>query len=459
MNAPVKLPKVVYLSPAALKKSLHNARTHSPRQIAQIAASIGRLGFNNPILIDSENRIIAGHGRLAAAQHLGMEEVPTLRLDHMTAAEKRAYALADNRLAEIAGWDQELLSIELSYLTRPDIDFDVEITGFETADIDRYLEGQEPGNRTPEDPVPSPVENKPPVTRLADVWLLGDHRLICGDARTADTYRVLMRDERAALAITDPPYNVAIRGHVVTRGGVPHREFNMASGEMSDSQFRGFLSDSITNLVAFTSNGSIHYLFSDWRMLSCLLQVGAAHYTGLRNLCVWTKSNAGMGTFYRSAHELIAVFKSGTEAHINNFRLGETGRYRSNVWTYPGANIPGSSANKMHRYHPTPKPVSLIADALRDCSRRGDLVLDVFVGSGTIFVAAERTGRIARGIELDPIYVDVAVRRWQNLTGKKATLLETGETFAKVAKQRRGDASNKTRVRARQRRRKARHAD
>jgi DNA modification methylase len=453
------LGKVVYRNPEELKPSPNNPRTHSSHQLKQIAASIEKLGFNNPILIDSENQVIAGHGRLGAAKLLGMHTVPTLCLDRMTPAQKRAYAVADNRLAELAGWDESLLAIELGYLANLDIDFDVEITGFEMADVDRYLEDAGSGFAVTEDVVPAPATSSLPVTRLGDIWQLDDHRLICGDALDTDVYNALMKGDLAALVITDPPFNVRIRGHVVTREGKQHREFKMASGEMSPDEFRWFLSAVAKNLTAFTSDGSIHYIFSDWRMLSHLLTVSEKHYTEMKNLCVWSKTNAGMGTFYRSAHELVAVFKNGSAPHINNFRLGETGRYRSNVWTYPGANIPGSSANKMHKDHPTPKPVSLIADALRDCSRRGDLVLDAFVGSGTIFVAAEKTGRVARGIELDPIYVDVAVRRWQKLTGKKATLVETGETFAKVAKRRRRDIPSKTRIRTRQRRLKASHAN
>jgi DNA modification methylase len=304
--------------------------------------------------------------------------------------------------------------------------------------------------------IPKPILEKPPVSRLGDVWQLGRHRLICGDARDVGAYRELMAGQLATLVIDDFPYNVPIASHVVAQRAGKHREFVMASGEMTTDEFRRFIGECLANIAKFSTDGSIHYHFADWRMAFDFVSVANDHYSEMKNLCVWCKTNAGMGSFYRSAHELVLVFKHGTARHINNFGLGGRHRYRTNVWTAPGANIPGSNANKMHKHHPTPKPVSLVADAILDCSCRGDVVLDAFAGSGTIFVAAEKTGRSARGIELDPIYVDLAIRRWQKFTGQKAVLAETGQTFSQVRQLRNAPNGGDGRVR---RRRRTRHAD
>lgn len=423
---------IVWQATDGLKPQARNARTHSEKQLQQIAASIRQFGFTNPVLIDAEGHIIAGHGRVEAAKLLGMGEVPTIRLDHLTETQKRAYVLADNRLAELAGWDRELLTLELGELAALDLDFDIGITGFDTAAVDLLLDEKKPPKPKKEDEVPEPLEG-PPVTQPGDLWCLGPHRLYCGDARDGVAYQRLLDGKQAQMVFTDPPYNVAINGHVCGNGAIHHREFAMASGEMSEGEFTDFLTLVLKNIAHVSADGSIHFICMDWRHLREVLTAGHRAYDEFKNLIVWNKDNAGMGSFYRSKHEMILVFKNGKAAHINNFGLGEKGRYRTNVWDYPGVNSMKAGRMEELAMHPTVKPTALVADAIRDCSQRKQIVLDAFMGSGTTLIAAEKTGRIAYGLELDPGYIDVAIRRYQAYTGNVATLADTGQTFAEVA--------------------------
>jgi DNA modification methylase len=414
----------------------NNARTHSRAQVKQIAKSIKKFGFCNPVLVDDDKQIIAGHGRVEAAKLLGIDAVPTVRLSHLSEADKRAYILADNKLAAKAGWDRDILAIELQGLL--DLDFEVELTGFDMGEIDIILDDdQEAKGETtgPEDEVPAALPG-PTVSQAGDLWVLGNHRLLCGDARDDAAYCQLLNDEKVEFVFTDPPYNVAIDGNVSGLGQVRHREFAMASGEMSETEFVGFLTTVFERLAIHSEAGSIHDICMDWRHLAEMMAAGNAVYSELKNMCVWVKTNAGMGTFYRSQHELIFIWKSGDGAHINNFELGQHGRTRTNVWRYDGVNTFKKGRLEELAMHPTVKPVALVADAIKDCSRRGGLVLDPFCGSGTILIAAERTGRKARALEIDATYVDVAVRRWQAYTGKSAVLAATGEAFELIAEQR-----------------------
>jgi DNA modification methylase len=410
-----------------------NARTHSKKQIEQIAASIRKFGFNNPILIDDDGQIMAGHGRVEAAKRLGLAAVPTLRLSHLSPAEQRAYVLADNKLAEKAGWDRELLAIELQGLI--DIDFEVEVTGFEIPEIDLILEDADAARAEgngPEDRIPEPQANVR-VTQPGDLWVLGKHRILCGNALEDQDYQRLLDGMKAEFVFTDPPYNVRIDGNVCGKGAIHHREFAMASGEMTKEAFTEFLTTTFGHLVAHTMDGSIHDVCMDWRHIEEVIAAGKKAYTELKNVCVWVKKSAGMGTFYRSRHELVFIWKFGTAPHINNFELGQHGRNRTNVWEYPGITSMGAARLEQLSMHPTVKAEALVTDAIKDCSWRGGIVLDPFLGSGTTVIAAERSGRVARGIEIDPVYVDVAVNRWQGYTGKAATLLATGQTFEEVA--------------------------
>jgi len=428
---------VEHRSPSDLKPYARNARTHSPKQIAEIAASIKAFGFNNPVLIDKDNGIVAGHGRVEAAKLLGLVTVPTIRLEHLTEAQKRAYILADNKLAEKAGWDREILAIELQNLMEIDLDFDISATGFELPEIDVLIEGLEtkPSKADPADEVPT-IEG-PAVTRLGDIWHIGPHRLICGDSTAPETYDRLLAGETAQLVFTDPPYNVKIDGHVTGLGAVTHREFAMASGEMTEAEFTAFLSKVFGNLVNASADGAIHFVCMDWRHMGEVLVAARDRYAELKNLCVWAKTNGGMGSLYRSQHELVFVFKAGTAPHVNNVELGKHGRYRTNVWSYAGANSFSATRDADLAMHPTVKPVALVADAILDCSTRKGIVLDAFAGSGTTLVAAHKTSRRGYGIELDPLYCDVILRRLSNVAKTEAVLAATGQTLAEVAFDRR----------------------
>lgn len=384
------------------------------------------------MLVTDDGEIIAGHGRVEAAKLLGLTTVPTLRLSHLSETERRAYVLADNKLALNAGWDTEILAIELQALV--DLEFDVTLTGFSLAEVDLTLDAARDRNphtvAGPEDLVVPPSGTA--VTRTGDVWVLGRHRLICGDARRPEDYAALMQSERADLIFTDPPYNVPIDGHVSGLGRAHHREFLMAAGEMSKAAFTNFLTESLKGSAAACRDGAIAFVCMDWRHMGELLAAGELAFSELKNLCVWNKTNGGMGTFYRSKHELVFVFKVGSAPHVNTFGLGDEGRYRTNVWDYAGISSLGSGRVEAQEMHPTVKPTAMVADAIRDCSKRGDLVLDAFGGSGTTLIAAEGCGRSARLIECDPLYCDTIVRRYERLVGKPGILAGSSSSFEAV---------------------------
>jgi DNA modification methylase len=431
--------KIVYRRIDTLKPDPANPRRHTKRQIRQIADSIETFDFNVPILIDCDDNIVAGHGRFFACRLLGITEVPTLCLDHLTPEQARAFRIADNRLTEISTWDDRLLAEQLRDLSLHGLDFTLEATGFEVGEIDlRIASLEEPPERDddPADVVPG-VSAGPSLSKVGDLWDLDRHRLLCGSALETPAFAALMGEEQAAMGFTDPPYNVPIEGHASGLGATHHRPFPMASGEMDSTEFTSFLCEAFRNLAAFSVDGSIHFVCMDWRHVEELLAAGRAAYGELKNLCVWVKDNAGMGSLYRSQHELVFVFKHGRNGHRNNVQLGRFGRNRSNIWHYPGANSfarCGEEANLL-ALHPTVKPVAMVADAILDCSARGDIVLDAFLGSGTTVIAAERTGRRCYGLELDPAYIDTIVRRWQALTGGSARHAASGRSFDDLARE------------------------
>jgi DNA modification methylase len=397
---------------AHIRPNPKNPRTHSKKQINQIAASIRKFGFLNPLIVDDENTILAGHGRLEAARLEGLAHVPIVRSGQLTEAQKRAYVLADNKIALNAGWDDELLALELKELMSAD-EFSVDVTGFSIAEVDQLIDGltpEEPGD--PADDETANLGEVPSRCRVGDIWRMGPHRLICGDALDPHIVSILMEGEKAEMVFTDPPYNVAIAGNVSGLGKVRHREFAMASGELTRAEFVAFLSGALANLVAHSVDGSIHFVCMDWRHMGEMLEAGVANYAELKNLIVWAKDNGGMGAFYRSRHELIFAFKNGAAPHINSFELGQHGRYRTNVWQYRGVNTLKTGRLDELTLHPTVKPVAMIADAIKDVSRRRGIVLDLFGGSGSTLIAAHKTGRRARLCELDPIYCDRILQRW-----------------------------------------------
>lgn len=426
--------KIVERNVSTLTPNPRNARTHSKKQIEQIATSIKEFGFTNPILIDGNQNIIAGHGRLEASKHLGMTILPTIEITHLTADQIRALMLADNKLAENAGWDPDILAIEFQSLSEMNLDFNLDITGFELPEIDILIQGTETANDPETDRVPLITSNRdiPSVCEVGELWQLGDHLLYCGDALENENYRCLMGNDKARMIFTDPPYNVPIAGNVSGLGQVKHDDFAMACGEMSVEEFINFNKTYMRILKEFSLPGSLHYLSMDWRHCFEMLSAGREVYQDLKNLCVWNKDNGGMGSFYRSKHELVFIFKHGTDKHINNIELGRHGRNRTNVWDYPGATSVGRSELSLH---PTVKPVTMIADAIMDASNRGDIILDPFAGSGSTLIAAETTGRRARCMELDPYYVDTTIERFQMITGKVASRQSDGKPYDSLKEQ------------------------
>src|SRR6266851_1615600 len=407
---------VTYRALADLIPDPRNARTHPKRQIDQIRASIAAFGFTNPILADPEGNVIAGHGRLQAARGMGLVEVPVITLPGLSEAQKRALRIADNKIALNAGWDLEILQLELSELASLDVDIDPTLTGFSTGEIDVILTSA----GDPDDEVIPPVPATP-RTKPGDIWILGDHRVGCGDGRDDGfLQRVIGDAARVDAAFLDPPYNVRIGGHAVSAGS--HREFAMASGEMSEVEFRSFLADTLGAAARLSRDGAVHFVCMDWRHMDSVSAVGSTVYGERLNLCIWNKSNAGMGSLYRSEHELVFVYRVGTAPHLNMVDLGRHGRNRTNVWDYASVNSLRGNRREDLALHPTVKPTGLVADAIQDVTRRGDLVLDIFLGSGTPLLAADRTGRCFRGLDIDPAYVDVAIERWSARTGLEPRL-------------------------------------
>lgn len=413
-----------------LKPNPRSAKKHPERQITLIAENMTRFGCTQAMAIDQSNVIVLGNARYEAARRAKLEFVPVIRLLHLSEAQKRALALADNKLSELGEWDLPVLAEELQFLSDPalDLGFDPLILGFETVEVDNILEIGKPTQAV--DPADATLPDVPetPVSERGDLWIADSHRLLCGDARNIDDYRTLMGNDVADIVFTGPPYNAPNVGHVTSRRNV--REFAMAGGELSSGEH--FLNESFSAIVRHIRPGAVVFICMDWHHLGELRAACDPIFGAPRNMIVWVKSNAGMGSFYRSHYELILPYVRAGAKPINNFGLGGRGRYRTNVWQYPGANAFGRDHDKHLAMHPTVKPVALVADALKDCSNRRDIVLDPFAGSGTTMIAAERTGRVARLIEYDPLYCDVIVQRWQSSTGRVARLAETDETFDQV---------------------------
>ena len=405
-----------------------NARLHKPAQLKQIAASIEAFAFNVPVLVDRDGKVLAGHGRVMACRQLGWTDIPVIRLEHLTPAQALAFSIADNRLAENSSWDEAMLAGHFKVLAELDLDFSLEATGFAIGEIDLKIESlSETANE--DDPAEEFPEVGPAIAKYGDLWTLGPHKLLCGDSLEAQSYHRLMGEDRAAMVFTDPPYNVPIDGNVTGKGKVHHREFAMATGEMSEPEFVTFLTKACELMAEHSANGSVHYVCMDWGHLYPLMTAGRSVYDGMLNICVWAKPYGGLGGVYRSAHEMVVVFKNGRAAHRNNVKMGRFGRNRTNVWTYAGARGFGRGEDSdLTSQHPTPKPVTMIADAILDVTTRGDLILDPFLGSGSTLIAAGRVGRHCRGIEMDPLYVDLTIRRWQRLTGDDA-VREDGANF------------------------------
>jgi DNA modification methylase len=417
-----------------LKLSPKNPRVHSKKQIRQIGESIRAYGFMVPVLVDSDYEVIAGHGRVCAAKLIGMPKIPTIRIDHLNQRQITAYRIADNNLTLHSDWNTPVLREQIRELVADvNLDISLESLGFEMGEIDMMVAEDETDSDEADD---LPEQCSTVISRIGDVWKLGDHRVICGDALQVDTFRKLMDGKLAGVVIADPPYNLPAES-IGGLGKVKHKDFLMAFGELSEEQFRHFLKNALTLGKHNSKPGSLHFVFMDWRHVSEICWAGKEVFSELKNICVWTKPNGGMGSLYRSAHELVFLFKNGNEPHHNNVQLGRFGRYRTNVWSYPSINVHsnGEGEGNLPALHPTVKPVRLVADAILDATGRRDIVLDPFLGAGTTLIAAEISGRIGYGVELDPRYVDVAIRRWQRYTGKAAVHAVTDETFNEFEKE------------------------
>lgn len=416
----------------------NHSRIHSDAQICKLVASIKKYGLVAPLVVDGNCMIIAGHGVWQAAKKLSLATIPVVRITDLSMSQVSALSIFLNRVAEDSTWDREQLAVVFNQIIMDEPELEITETGFETAEIDQIiLEYGAPGVTQEEDAadtLPQLDASRPVTTVLGDVWLLGrHHRLICGSALEDETYTQLMNGKKARQVVSDLPYNVQIEGNVSGLGKNKHGEFVQASGEMSDAEFSEFLSQATELMVKHSLDGSVHHLFMDWRGIALLVGAGLQHYDALINICVWAKSNGGMGSLYRSQHEMIAVFKSGKSRHINNVMLGKHGRNRTNVWNCPGVNAFGKNRDALLAMHPTVKPVTLITDAIKDCSKHKDIILDPFAGSGTVFLAAERCGRVAYGIELDPRYVDVALQRYKDVTGTEPVHEASGFTFSELS--------------------------
>jgi DNA modification methylase len=434
-SADVLEQQIILRAPDSLRKNPRNARTHSRRQIRQLANSIKAAGFIGAIVTDETGMVLAGHARLEACKLLEMNFVPTLKVTGLSETQRRAFALADNKIAENAGWDREKLTLELGELAEllPTLNWDLSLTGFEPAEVDLLLADHG-------EPKPDPADILPPlepnvVTRPGDLWCAGRNRVLCGDARSQANLHRLMRGTRARMAFLDPPYNVRV-ADVQGRGRVKHPEFALASGDMSEDEYVNFLREALANAARVSMDGAVHFVCNDWRHVCELIIAGRPIYGAMLNIVVWAKTNAGQGSFYRSGHEFIVVFRVGRAHHQNNIELGRFGRNRSNLWTYAGINTFGPGRMEMLAMHPTVKPVTLVADAMRDCTSKGDVVLDSFLGSGTTILAAEKIGRRGCGLEIEPRYVDVAIQRWEAFTKSDAVLEDDGRTFADVRTER-----------------------
>ncbi|MBC2779176.1 site-specific DNA-methyltransferase [Parasphingopyxis marina] len=415
--------EISYKPIESLTPDPRNARTHPKRQIAQIVASIREFGFTNPILADPDGNLIAGHGRLRAAKELGLGEVPVIELAGLSGAQKKALRLADNKIALNAGWDVEILKLELADLSLPDVDIDLSLTGFSSGEIDVVLaDSPDPDDEV----IPAVPEN--PRIRPGDIWELGEHRVGCGDGRDVAFLRRLVGHHAIDCAFLDPPYNVKINGHANAKGR--HREFAMASGEMATEEFRTFLTDTLGACAKVSRDGAVHFVCMDWRHMDDVTASIADVYSELLNVCVWNKSNAGMGSLYRSKHEMVFVYRVGDAPHTNTVELGRHGRNRTNVWDYASVNSMKGSRREDLKLHPTVKPVAMVADAICDVTRQGERVLDIFLGSGTSLIAAERVGRRFRGLDIDPTYVDLAMARWSDITGKEPVLVHRDDSEA-----------------------------
>ena len=430
-NDMLPLLKIESCAVDALKPRSRKLRKSDLEHVREIANSVSTLGFNVPLLIGKDNVVVDGASRLEAAKLLGLSSVPCIRVDHLDETEQRLLRLAVNRLGEKGFWDLGELEAEFKELIIADAP--IEISGFGADEVEQLINAVDQDGSEAVDLTPS---TGPAIARAGDLFRLGNHCLICGDATDPAVVRRLMRTDVARMVLTDEPFNGAIGGHV-TDGTA--RQFANPSGEMTEAQFLAFHRKWIEAVLPYLVDGGLLGPFIDWRGLPIVHAAATALALTPLDLVVWAKTNAGTGSLYRSQHELLPLFKKGSASHVNNLSVGKRGRLRSNLWTYPNAASVGSGVRKGLQDHPSVKPTAMLQDALIDLTNRGEIVLGPFLGSGSALIAAENTGRVCRGIEPDPLYVDVIIRRYEAATGAAVILADSGETFKKVAARRRND--------------------
>ena len=419
---------VSYLPIGSIVPDPSNPRKHSLKQIRGMANSIRAFGFNAPILVNKANRIVAGHGRLEAGQLLGLAEVPVIRLEHLSEQQAKAYMLADNKLTDRSSWDDRKVAIVLKELSDITLDFEIEATGFEAPEIDLRIQSLEPPDESTDSADDFEVTQGTQVSRPDDLWVLGDHRLLCGNALDPQAYDALLAGEKAAAVFTDPPDNVLVKDHVSGKGAREHHEIPVAVEERTEDEFCKFLVEAFSSMVSHSVEGATFFACMDWRRLLEIVSAIRALGCVLLNLCVWVKTSGDMGSIYRSRHELVFVFCKGDSTRVN-VEVDKRRRNRTNVWNYRGRK-------RGHGLYPTVKPIAMVSDAILDGTQRGDIVLDPFCGSGTTILAAERTGRRGYAIALDPGHVDTAIGRWQRMT-KQTAVHANGKTFEEVRAERR----------------------
>ncbi|WP_374612016.1 DNA modification methylase [Sphingorhabdus sp.] len=422
--------KIEYLSPGEIKPRHRGWRTHKPELHRTLEHSIRTNGVVEPVLIDSESRVVCGSAVVEAATRLGLNRIPVLRVEHLSDAQLRAYALSSAKMAEMSGFDEDILALELQDLKALLEGLDFTNLGFATGELDRILGLTDMELDARIDDVPAARPDYM-VSKVSDLWLIGEHRLFNGDALETSSYAKLMDGELAELILSDLPYN--LRADTISGNGkFKHGDFVQAAGELSRAEFTRFLTRAMRHMRANSEPGSIHMLFMGWQYLLELLRAGSIVYDELKAIVTWVKKQGGQGAFYRSQTEFVGVFKHGTERHRNNIMMGKYGRNRTTAWFYDGMNTPSAERDELLALHPTVKPVELLADAILDCSTKGSIVLDPFAGSGSIIIAAEKVKRRAFAMELDPIYVDVSLRRIANTLGIDAIRASDGAKFSEL---------------------------
>ncbi|AGH97679.1 DNA modification methylase [Micavibrio aeruginosavorus] len=411
-----------------LNVSSKNPRKITEKQKDKASSLVHATGFMMPIVVDQKKQVVIGHEWLEAAKILGLDDVPVIHLSDLSEADARALRIGYPKIIDLGEWDVTILAEEFEIMLNDKIDLST--TGFDLPEIDIILSEGRSENNDKDNEIVEIAPSQEAVSKLGDLWLLGKHRILCGSATDPESYKILMGDQVAQAIISDPPYNVPNQGHTGGRGTVKHREFPQAHGEMTEGQFIEFLSQYLTSSTHHLCEGGLVYSFMDWRHEYEMLSASRSADLQKINLVIWNKNNGGMGSLYRSKHELVYVLKKGKAKHINNVELGKNGRYRTNVWDYAGVNSFKKDRMKELSTHPTVKPVEMIADAILDCTHLNQIVLDPFSGSGTIFIACEKTNRIGYGMDLDPLYVDAAIRRWEAHTGQNAIHATSKKAFS-----------------------------